>query len=177
MEFFLSEMIRKYLNKKGGHMFCSLKFLAVGSSLFALFFLPASFNMASARGIDFRGNGGGVDARSSDVGGQGGYYGHDDSIGGQGAYYGHDGWNGVQDGYYSHDGNYAHDSLYNQNQGYGGGYHSGNGYYGYNPDYPAYSNSYPGGYYYNNNSPSPYGQYNNEINGMGIGGGVYPNAR
>ena len=41
-------------------MFCSLKSLAIGSCLFALFFLPACFNTVLARGAD-RHVGGGVD--------------------------------------------------------------------------------------------------------------------
>lgn len=161
-------------------MFCSLKSLIVGSSLSALFLLPISFNMVSARG-----NLSGTTPSGQNMNwnnDQENAYGHGSWDGNTGhGYYGHEGWH--DDGRWS--GGYAGGSgqnyhPYNGYAGYNEGYYSP----GYYHQYPSYSNSYPSyysgnNYYpgYSNANPSYYsgsnyypGYYDNS--GVGVGANV-----
>jgi hypothetical protein len=135
-------------------MFCKLKSFVIGSSLFALFVLPANFNTLSARGADLRGGGSGAYGAYGAYGSpDGGYYPQDGAMSG-GSY----GYGGVGQGEMY--------SPQDQNPGWQGGNYGSQGSYGTSyPSYPTYNNAYPNSsYQYDNNYPTPSNQ-------GGVGGG------
>jgi hypothetical protein len=138
-------------------MFCKFKSLVIGSSLFALFVLPANFNTLSARGADLRGGGSGAYGA---YGSPDGYYPQDGAV--SGGSYGYGGIGGQGDTYGGRPDQY--------NQGWQGGNYGGQGSYGTSyPSYPTYNNSYPNStYQYDNSYPTP-----SQNEGGGFSGGSY----
>lgn len=126
-------------------MFFNFQSLVLGTSLFALFFLPTNFNQVSARGAaDMRGVGGREMNNPGHGYGNRGMEGWHD----QGTAYRHDGWENNTNR--SWDQGQHYNGWQNNNVYWSGGYNPGVEYPGYNDgyDYPNYSNS--------NNFNTPY---------------------